>query len=291
MGPDGVRLDKDGKPIKLRVMGRTSNPKHAQMGDFVKPWLKAIGIDVELQMVSDNQVNDDSTLGKYDMYFTGWGLSPDPDFQLSINLCSSMPNADGSGALTESNWCDRHSTHCSSSSTPSWITTSGRQLVKDAWAIKYEQAVNDVLYYEQILEAYRFGSVRWLRQAAGQDGCHRRPERLLGLLQRRADRFRQLRRRRLADLGNVRPPRRCAAQPVRSSQAVAARQRTTESKACHSTSKQRTRSRRPPGTKAPGDLLAPLHRRQGCRCLFSMLLVVVLGFLLFRVIRGTRRSR
>ncbi len=155
VGSDGIRLDKDGKPIKLRVMGRTSNPKHAQMGEFVKPWLKAIGIDTELQMVSDNQVNDDSTLGNYDMYFTGWGLSPDPDFQLSINTCTSLPNADGSGALTESNWCDPAFDALFKQQHTELDHDKRAQLVKDAWAIKYEQATNAVLYYEQFLEAYR----------------------------------------------------------------------------------------------------------------------------------------
>lgn len=166
-GPDGIRLDKEGKPIKLRLMGRTSNPRHVQMGDFIKPWLKAIGIDIEMQMVSDNQVNDDSTLGKYDLYFTGWGLSPDPDFQLSINLCSSMPNADGSGALTESNWCDPKFDALFKQQHTELDHDKRAQLVKDAWAIKYEQASNDVLYYEQFLEAYRsdrFGG--WDKQPA-----------------------------------------------------------------------------------------------------------------------------
>ena len=56
-------------------------------------------------MVTPDKVNEDSTLGKYDLYFTGWSLGPDPDFQLSINTCDSRPNADGSGNTSENNWC------------------------------------------------------------------------------------------------------------------------------------------------------------------------------------------
>ena len=45
-GADGIRVDKDGKPLKLRLMGRNTDPTHQQMADYVKPWLKEIGIDV-----------------------------------------------------------------------------------------------------------------------------------------------------------------------------------------------------------------------------------------------------
>ena len=51
------------------------------MAEYIVPWLKDIGIAVDVQTrASSNQVNDDSTLGKYDLYFTGWGVDPDPDF-------------------------------------------------------------------------------------------------------------------------------------------------------------------------------------------------------------------
>lgn len=155
LGPDGVRLDKQGEPIELRIMGRSSNPAHAQTAEYIQPWLEEIGIATRVDMFSDNQVNDDSTLGRYDMYFTGWGIGPDPDFQLSINTCSSFPNADGSGALSESNWCSPEFDELFTAQHTELDPERRAELVREAWAVKYADAVNLVLTYDQALEAYR----------------------------------------------------------------------------------------------------------------------------------------
>lgn len=154
-GPDGIRLDKEGKPLKLRLMGRNTDPGHQQIADFVKPWLKEIGIEVTVSMVTPSQVNDDSTLGKYDLYFTGWGIGPDPDFQLSINQCSSRPAADGSGATSENNWCDPEFDKLYAAQHTEQDPAKRAELVKQAFSMIHESAVNMVLWYADSLEAYR----------------------------------------------------------------------------------------------------------------------------------------
>ncbi|MET0694357.1 MAG: ABC transporter substrate-binding protein [Propionibacteriaceae bacterium] len=154
-GADGIRVDKTGKPLKLRLMGRNTDPTHQQLADFVKPWLKDVGIDVTVSMVTPNQVNDDSTLGKYDLYFTGWGIGPDPDFQLSINRCDSRPNADGSGSTSESNWCSPEFDKLYDAQHAELDQAKRSALVKEAFTTIDKAAVNDVLYYADSLEAYR----------------------------------------------------------------------------------------------------------------------------------------
>ncbi len=154
-GADGLRTDLQGEPLQLRLMGRNSDPTHQQLAEFIKPWLADIGIDVEVSMVTPNQVNDDSTLGKYDLYFTGWGIGPDPDFQLSINRCDSRPNADGSGSTSESNWCDPAFDALYDAQHAELDPTQRADLVKQAFTMISNAAVNDVLYYADSLEAYR----------------------------------------------------------------------------------------------------------------------------------------
>lgn len=158
-GADGIRTDKQGKPIKLRLMGRNSDPAHQQMADFIKPWLKEIGIDVEASMVSSTQVNNDSTLGKYDLYFTGWGIGPDPDFQLSINTCASRPKADGSGNTSENNWCSPAFDDLYRRQHAELDPAKRADLVKQAYSEIYKADVLDVIWYADWLEAYR--SDRW----------------------------------------------------------------------------------------------------------------------------------
>ncbi|SDD59532.1 ABC transporter substrate-binding protein [Auraticoccus monumenti] len=154
-GPDGVRLDEDGEPLSFRLMGRNSDPTHQQMADFIQPWLADIGIDTEVMMVTPNQVNDDSTLGRYDLYFTGWGIGPDPDFQLSINTCDSRPAADGSGATSENNWCSPEFDALFDQQHAELDPERRAELVKEAFSVLYEASVNNPIWYADTLEAYR----------------------------------------------------------------------------------------------------------------------------------------
>lgn len=154
-GADGVRLDKSGNPISLRLMGRSSSSAHQQNADFVVPWLKEIGIDVKVNMLSDSQVNDESVLGNYDMYFTGWNVGPDPDFILSINLCSSRPNADGTGATSESNWCDPEFDELYAQQRSETDEAKRADIILEMQKIKYNAAVNNIMYYADRFQAYR----------------------------------------------------------------------------------------------------------------------------------------
>ena len=154
-GSDGMRTDKSGKPLELRLMGRNSDPAQPQMAEFIKGWLKEIGIGLTVTFVSPNQVNDDSTLGNYDLYFTGWGIGPDPDFQLSINQCSSRPEADGSGDTSENNWCDSAFDKLYTEQHTELDQTKRSALVRQAFTMIADSGVNNVLWHADSLEAWR----------------------------------------------------------------------------------------------------------------------------------------
>lgn len=154
-GPDGIRA-KDGKPLKFRVMGRNTEPTHAQAAEYVKQWMKDIGVDTEVSMVSSSQVNSDSTVGKYDLYFTGWGMGPDPDFQLSINQCASRPdNVEGDGPTSENNYCNPAFDELYAKQHAELDPAKRAAIVKEAWTTIYNDNVLDVLWYQDGLEAYR----------------------------------------------------------------------------------------------------------------------------------------
>ncbi len=125
--PDGIRLDKQGQPLNLRLMGRSSNPQHAQISEYLVSWLKEIGIGLNVAMYSDNQVNDDSTLGKYDLYFTGWGIGPDPRLPaLDQPLLVLPPTPTARATSPRTTGATRSSTRCSTSSTASSTPPSAR---------------------------------------------------------------------------------------------------------------------------------------------------------------------
>lgn len=153
-GSDGVRRDKSGKPIVLRLMGKTSEPAQVTMSQFIVGWLKQIGITAQPKMVASSQVGTDSTLGNYDMYFDSWGIGPDPDFQLGINTCASRPNKDGSGNTSENNWCDPAFDKLYEQQHAELDPAKRADLVKQAYGVMYEANVSHVIYYANVLEAY-----------------------------------------------------------------------------------------------------------------------------------------
>ena len=154
-GRNGIREDKDGKPLTLRLMGRNTEPAHAQMADFLTSWFKEIGIALDTTMVTPDKVNEDSTLGKYDLYFTGWSLGPDPDNQLAMNTCASRPNADGSGSTSENNWCSPEFDALFKAQHAELDPDKRADLVKQAFSVLYDAHVNNPIWYVKPLEAYR----------------------------------------------------------------------------------------------------------------------------------------
>lgn len=158
-GPDGIRTDKGGNPIKLRLLGYASIPQHQAMAEYVASWLKDIGIDTDIVMKQASDVATDTSVGKYDLYFTGWGIGADPDWQLSINQCSSRPNADGSGATTESFYCDPAYDKLYEEQHVEFDQAKRSDIVRTMQKMIYTSAVNDVICYQQALVAYRSDKV------------------------------------------------------------------------------------------------------------------------------------
>ena len=172
IGSDGYRTDKDGKPLELRLLVGAEYPNWVQMATYIKPWLKEVGLNVKVVTESFSQVSDASTVGNYDMYFTGWGIGPDPDWQMSINRCSSRPSADGSGAISESNWCDPAFDKLYDQQHVEMDRDKRSTLIKRMQKMIYEAAVNDVVTYQQALVAYRTDKVTGFQPQPNPNGVY-----------------------------------------------------------------------------------------------------------------------
>jgi peptide/nickel transport system substrate-binding protein len=154
-GPDGVRVDKDGKPLVLSLQGRSDKPEQNQMASYVKSWLAAIGITVKVQIVSSTKLSDLFNAGDFDMQFSGWGVDPDPDAVLVLQTCKNRPNAAGGDNDTESFFCNAgydslYAKQLSDMNQPSRVGE-----VKQLEAMFYQQVPEVTLLYPNVLEAYR----------------------------------------------------------------------------------------------------------------------------------------
>jgi peptide/nickel transport system substrate-binding protein len=154
-GADGVRVGSDGKALKFRLIGHSGRPYDEQAGEFVKRSLADIGIGVDVQLVSDNQLNEATTGGAFDLAFSTWGTNPDPDYILSLHTCAQRPNADGKGGTTDTFFCDQTYDSLYSQQLTEFDRSKRADLVKKMQQRFYDQVPAVILGYDNALEAYR----------------------------------------------------------------------------------------------------------------------------------------
>lgn len=147
---DGVREDpKTGDPLRFTFLIMTDTAYSSDTGEFIKSFLKEIGIDVELRAVTQNKATDLWYAHDYDAYIWYWTGDPDPNFMLSIFTTDE---------------CDNWSDGCYSN--PEYdklfleqraaMTEEARaQVVDQMQKIIYDDVPEVFLFYENDLQAYR----------------------------------------------------------------------------------------------------------------------------------------
>jgi peptide/nickel transport system substrate-binding protein len=103
MGPGGVRV-KNGKQLSLRLFIRSGSPTEVQDAPYLRDWLQAVGIKTTVTEMSDSQLTQDIGDGQYDLFVWGWGVEPNPDFQLSV--FTSGQRSTGSNGHYTPGWSD-----------------------------------------------------------------------------------------------------------------------------------------------------------------------------------------
>jgi peptide/nickel transport system substrate-binding protein len=157
LNASGKRLDKEGKPIVLRLYMPNSNGDYPKAAEFIKDWYGQLGIEVQTGVFDSATLTDlllppeaggKNHLAKYDIELWGWSGNPDPNALLANFRCDAI------GTLSDSNYCN-----------PAYDALYGQEskLAGDARKavlaqmqnLIYDQAVYDILYYDSNLDAYR----------------------------------------------------------------------------------------------------------------------------------------
>jgi peptide/nickel transport system substrate-binding protein len=155
-GAGGFRF-KNGKELSLRLFIRSQSPTETQAAPYIKTWLNAIGVKVSTSFMSDDQLTQVIGDGDYDMFIWGWGVEPNPDFQLSVFTCGQRST--GSNGHYTPGWSD--SFYCNSSYDQLYDqqkSLGGAARAKVILAMEKQLYVNDpyaLLYYYNDTQAYR----------------------------------------------------------------------------------------------------------------------------------------
>jgi peptide/nickel transport system substrate-binding protein len=153
-GPGGMRTDKQGKAINLRLLVTSDDAQRQQMAEYVKGWFNEIGVGVTTEFKSSNQVNDDTNAGNFDLSFSGWSVSPDPDYMLAQETCKVVGTD-----LSDSNFCSPEYDQLYQQQQAELDKNKRKELVQKAQSVLHDNVSALLLTYDKQLEAYR--SDRW----------------------------------------------------------------------------------------------------------------------------------
>jgi peptide/nickel transport system substrate-binding protein len=110
-GSDGIRrLPGTNKPLLLRLDGRSSSETSQRVVQYVAGWLKQIGMQVKLRIVSEDTMTAYIGAGTYDLFEWGWVDVPDPNYQLSVLTCDNRSYTDSGSVypgLSDAFYCTK----------------------------------------------------------------------------------------------------------------------------------------------------------------------------------------
>jgi peptide/nickel transport system substrate-binding protein len=153
---DGVREDKDGEPIELRLWARADDVASQNSGKLVSGWFKDIGLKITFQTLDSGAISDalynydqaGNYAPDYDIYIWGWGEYVDPDYILNVYTTGQIEG------WNDPAWSDAEYDRLYEQQAQTIDPAQRKPLVDQMVSLFYDSAPYIVTNYEQQLEAY-----------------------------------------------------------------------------------------------------------------------------------------
>jgi peptide/nickel transport system substrate-binding protein len=157
---DGVREDKQGKPIELRLWTRSESPDQQRAGKLIAGSFEELGLKIVLSVENDGTINDgiyaykgDTYAPDYDLFIWGWGGTADPGYQLGSFISSQIE------WWNDACWSNAEYDSLYDQQDAEMDPAAREQQVQRMQQIFYADAPYAVLYYPKYLTAYN--SDKW----------------------------------------------------------------------------------------------------------------------------------
>ena len=157
-GSDGIRADAQGNRLSFRLFFRTNNPTSPKAAEFLKGYLKAVGIEITVKGISEDALTETIGQGNFDMFEWSWSVEPDPNYMLSTFTCENRSYVeDGTvyANLSDSFYCNPEYDKLFAQQTKETTQSKRAEIVKQMQQIIYEDVPYIVTYYANNHEAYR----------------------------------------------------------------------------------------------------------------------------------------
>lgn len=162
-GSDGFRIDPaTHKEMNLRLISNTDSAFYKQDLAYISAYLSAVGIKNNTQLVESDKETDLIANGEYDLFIWGWGVEPDPSFQLSTMTCDQRDTGDAkspTAGWSDSFYCNPAYDQMFTQQGQTVDLTQRATIVKNMQQLLYQDSPYIVLYYSDDLEAYN--SAKW----------------------------------------------------------------------------------------------------------------------------------
>jgi peptide/nickel transport system substrate-binding protein len=164
----GNRLDKEGKPISLRLVMPDEDPNFPKEAQFIQDWFGQLGIKVVPKIYDTGSLVDimlppeaggAANKADYDLFIWTWSGNPDPNALLNIFLCSAI------GGSSDSNWCNHDYDTMYDQQNVAPNDAARLAILTQMQQLWYDQAPYHILFYDDQLDAYRTDKfVGWQNQ-------------------------------------------------------------------------------------------------------------------------------
>ena len=158
VGPDGIRQDATGAPLKFRLFGRSDKATSKKAVEFIKNYLADVGIEATVTLIAEDALTEKVGQGEYDMFEWGWVVEPDPGYQLSTFTCDKRSYEDGGSIvanLSDSFYCNPEYDALFTAQSTETDPAKRIEIVKQMQQILYDDWPYAITYYYDNLVAYR----------------------------------------------------------------------------------------------------------------------------------------
>jgi len=168
---DGIREDKQGKPIELRLWTRSESPEQQRAGKLIAGSFEELGLNIVPSVQTDGSIYDgqltykgDTYAPDYDMYIWGWGGTADPGYQLGSFLTSQIEG------WNDACWSNAEYDSLYDQQDAEMDSAKRQTEVERMQQVFYDDAPYSVLYYPKYLIAYNSDKWEGWVPYPGEDG-------------------------------------------------------------------------------------------------------------------------
>ncbi len=156
-GSDGIRTmpDGSGKKLGFRFFFPSDDETYSRDVQFIKEWLKDIGISTTATPKSEDELTPIENKGQFDLIIWAWTPYADPTAMMSYLTCSQVPKKPDDGLYNDAFYCDPEYDRLFNLQKTELDEPTRINYVHQALQRFYDQSPYVVLYLPDTVEAYR----------------------------------------------------------------------------------------------------------------------------------------